>query len=145
MIKDYEAAWWCAGPNDLDDARRRIASEIATQGAHMPIRWLVLEPRDERCPAVPGWVPMDADPRCVVGRAEPLATATTPILNAPAGAAFLGDMAPKDLARLRKITRTVAAQYGRHLTDQQCDEIIMEAGPNAAEQMLMQAVAKGEA
>lgn len=56
------------------------------------------------------------------------------------GRDFMSSLSQHDLHLLRAETRKVAKLYGRTLTSAQCDAIIMECGPEAAESMIRRAV-----
>ena len=45
---------------------------------------------------------------------------------------FIVDLEPKDLERLRAVTRRGAAKSGLVLTNEQCDDVIARLGPDLA-------------
>lgn len=136
----YEEAFWCLEPSQVPFAKQAVADRIretaASHGAIAgEVKWDIMEPTDEGCPPIPDWVPAQADPRLIVGAALPLSVG---------GASFLADLAPAELAHLRKVTRTIAVKEKRGgLTYEQADEVIMACGPKAAEAMLAQSIKRG--
>lgn len=77
-----------------------------------------------------------AGTRCVIGTAT--VTQMHGVFARPenAGAEWLADLDADGLAWLRKLTRDVAAVYGRSLTDVECDSMIAERGPEVAENII---------
>ncbi len=91
-----------------------------------------MAPDDRRVGPIPEDWPNGT--RCIIGTARVIGYAAG--LSDVQGAAFLLDLSYEDLAELRRQTRAVARQYGRTLTDKEADQVIMEAGPAAAERAL---------
>jgi hypothetical protein len=81
--------------------------------------------------------------RCVIGYS--MVTVMHGIFKRPesAGAEWLADLAEQDLLMMRAVTRKVAVMYGEELTDQQCDDIIAERGPDIYQNVIKKAVKGG--
>ena len=82
--------------------------------------------------------------RVLVGEANVLIVHTP--LSTPASASglrhadFMLQLSEHELGKLRILTREVAAKYGKRLSDAECDAIIMERGPDAAERSLSRGI-----
>ena len=74
--------------------------------------------------------------RCLIGTSR--VTQMHGIFSLPdnRGAEFIADLDAESLGWLRKATRDVAAVYGKMLTDQECDAMIAERGPEVAENLI---------
>ncbi len=94
-----------------------------------PIVFSIKRPGEDRVPQVPDHV-SGSDVRLMVAEATVIALRS---LDGN-GSSFLLDLEPKDLALLRKVTRRVwaKANNGGLLTDDECDRVINEIGPEAA-------------
>ena len=68
---------------------------------------------------------------CLIGRA-PVIGPDKPIVKS----SFLAELEPKDLERLRAVTRRAGAKEGRMLSDAECDELVEEIGPESAYRLL---------
>lgn len=102
-----------------------------------PIEFTEKKPGEDRVPPVPGHI-HGPDVRLLIAEAMVLCHAPQIITRS-----FLMDLDPKDLERLRQITRRVHAKdrpRGALLTDAQCDAIIEEIGPQAAYETVRKAV-----
>ena len=55
-------------------------------------------------------------------------------------AEFMLELSQEDLDTLRRLTREVAAEYGKRLSDAECDVLIMDRGPDAAERALSRGI-----
>lgn len=140
-----ENAIWLTGTEmpDLiqrykDECGESLRTAAADAGFLMaPIIWTEKRPGDERVPTVPDHI-QGPDVRLLVAEAKVLCRA--PIINSNS---FLLDLDHKDLGRLREITRRQHAKScpgAVSLTDQQCDAIIEEIGPQAAYDVVRNAV-----
>lgn len=109
------------------DVRQAIADLCADHGmVHGPVRLMELKPGDERTPAVPDHI-QGPDVRLLAVEADIVGE-----LSLRRG--FIGDLEPKDLDRLRSITRAkwLAEYPWREPTLDELDAIIEEFGPEAA-------------
>lgn len=102
-----------------------------------PLQFIEKKPGEDRVPPVPDHI-QGPNVRLLVAEAKV-------VCNAPqiAARSFLYDLDPKDLERLRQITRRVHAKDQPReapLTDAQCDAIIEEIGPQAAYDAVRKAV-----
>ncbi len=139
---------WLTGEETVPDVERfrdRVKEGMAElchdMGfIHGPVRWLEKRPGEEGVPEVPDHI-QGQDVSLLIGEADILAKAPD-----IAPRKFVGDLDPKDLARLRQITRAAWAKHmpklGR-LTDAQVDDIIEDLGPDAALESVRQAVDGG--
>lgn len=117
---------------DVADAMIEVAQ---SQGAALtPLRWTEKRPGDERVPAVPDHI-QGPDVRLLVAEADVVSMRAQDTGN------FLAELEPRDLARLRRVTREAYARWCREnpgkgqrepLTDRQCDTLINDLGPEAA-------------
>lgn len=100
-----------------------------------PLRWIMKKPGDERVPEKPQHI--DGPDVCLL-------VAEADVFKAPSGN-FLAELEPKDLLKLRKLTRKgyerAWQQWVRdglvkgrcpRLTDRQADTLINDLGPDAA-------------
>lgn len=139
-----ESAAWLTGeetPEDLADYRDRVREamdELCSMKGFVrgDARFSELPIGDERVPEVPDHI-QGPDVRLLVGEAELIAVA--PQINRRA---FVGDLEPRDLSRLRQITREAWAKSnpGHVLSDVEVDDIIEETGPEAALDALRKSV-----
>lgn len=143
MTLTFAHSYWCRGPLDTALAQGEIVKAIQSDADALnvrtgPIDWDYIEVGDEGCPPVPDWMPEGANPRLLVGRAEPVGR--LPPKPSTAGASFLAGLSEKELTELRKITKRVAKNSGQTLTDAEADAMIMNLGPKSAEQALRDAI-----
>ncbi len=139
---EFAAGWWCTHPGEIEEARRRLLTELDRQAREAgverrPATFEVKEPGDADCPEVPLWAAVQSEPKCLIARALPHRVA--PPVTAE-GAAFLASLSGAELQVLRATTKRVARKYGHSLTDEEADEIIASRGPRSAEKMLAGAV-----
>lgn len=128
------ASAWLTGKETPDlramwEARAVEAIDILCEQhgfLHGPVRYEALPPKsDRRVPEVPNHL-SGPNVRLLVAEAD--ITGIRLIDNR----AFVGDLDPKDLQRLRQINYENAAKRGVFLTIAECDDIIEELGPEAA-------------
>lgn len=130
-----EAAIWITGDESPSlrahyeqDVRQAISDMSATaRFEHGPVTFTEKRPGDDRVPPVPDHV-QGSRVRLLV--AESAVTAVA--IQTPKGS-FVANLENKDLLRLRLITRSAAKTV---LTDDECDKIIEEIGPEAAVETL---------
>lgn len=131
-----ETAIWVTGtePQELkdrfaNDLRDKLA-EVASD-EHVIIGPLIMsemKPGEERVPQVPDSV-QGPDVRLLVGQAMVMGEAFQ------SEGAFVADLEPRDLERLRTILRSVHQAYNPgkpELSQEKCDEYINQNGPDAA-------------
>lgn len=140
----YEHACWFAPANlkDKDDARSIVRAafrnteeeERITLG---PVSWEELKPGEARVPPPPEnlW---GAEPKLLVGYATVVAVRNPDVqlVDPDEGARYLASLSGAQLAERRFWTREIAAQYGRKLTDEECDRIIAARGPGSEERAM---------
>lgn len=90
---------------------------------HGPVQWIEKKPGEDRVPEVPDHI-QGSNVRLLIAEAE--VTEYAPITSQ---GSFVANLEKKDLLRLRAITRRAAKTL---LTDQDCDDIIEQLGPDAA-------------
>jgi hypothetical protein len=133
-----EAAFWLTGKETRDDLVRitenaQNAFERAAEHHHVVLttpKARTLRPGGERVPQVPDEI-SGPDVRLLVYEA----TILCPMPDFSLAPSILADLEPKDLALLRKVTRDAhRKRYKRAtpLTNEECDRIIEEIGPDAA-------------
>lgn len=125
-----ESAIWITG-DEPQELRQRYEQDV-TQAIddlchehgviHGPLHWREKLPGSDRVPAVPDHI-QGSQVRLLVAEAE--VTGEVPKVSG----SFIANLEPKDLTRLRFITRRASKSQ---LTDQECDEIIEHLGPEAA-------------
>ncbi len=116
------------------DMKEALDSECRRAGlSHGPLRFYELPIGDNRVSPVPPHID---------GPNIRLLVCEVPMTYAIKVNSFLGDLDVADLQRLRAITRQAAMrQYPvRFLTDQQCDAIIEQIGPESAMEAVRNAV-----
>ena len=132
-----ETAIWIDGtetPEQMErfrgDAARAMLSMATAQGVALtPLRWTSKRPGDDRVPDVPDHI-QGPDVRLLVAEADAVEGLAVKDISR-----FLADLAPRDLARLRRVTRDA---YGRQfpgrqsLSNRQTDTLINDLGPTAA-------------
>ncbi len=127
----FQTSIWLDGtetPELLDRYKSDAAASLMAEGMVMtPLRWATLLPGEDNVPEVPDHIQGPAV--CLlVGEADVVAVAVD-------SGFFLTELEPRDLARLRRVTREAYGrqfpQYG-NLTDRQCDTLINDLGPDAA-------------
>lgn len=123
------------------DVRKAIADLCSEQGVvHGPVVFSVLKPGDERVPPVPDHI-SGPDVRLLHAEAKVVGIAME--VNP---SRFVSDLDPKDVARLREITRRGHRKANPHdapLTDDECDAMIEALGPDAAADAVRSAVNAG--
>jgi len=142
-----ETAIWADGRETAEQRQRFkrdmgvALNQIASGLVLGPIIFTEKRPGDERVPEVPDHI-QGPDVRLLI--AEAIVIARLPDLNVQQGA-FIAELEPDDLARLRRITRMSYAlqkPFMVPLTDRQCDTIINDLGPDAALDTLRAGLAK---
>lgn len=98
---------------------------------HGPIQWVEKRPGEDRVPQVPDHI-QGGKVRLLVAEAE--VTEYAPVTS---NGSFVANLEKKDLLRLRVITRRASKKT---LSDQDCDELIEQCGPEAAVETLRQYV-----
>jgi hypothetical protein len=135
-----ETAIWLTGDESKELRERyegdvRLAmDDLCTELGlvHGPILFSVQRPGEERVPEVPDHISGQCV-RLLVGQTLIVDKAPT-ISNE---GSFINNLDPKDLFRLRDITRRVAPHY---LTDAECDAVIEELGVDTALETLKENV-----
>lgn len=112
------------------DVLNAMLSSSLSQGmALTPLRWVEKRPGEERVPEVPNHI-QGPSVRLLVAEADVMAC-----LETYDPGKFLADLEPRDLMRLRRVTRKAYAKQfpgRRRLSDQQCHTLINDIGPDAA-------------
>ncbi len=128
-----QAALWLDGtetPKQILRFRRETAGAMLELGVTLtPLRWTERPPGGEGMPPVPDHL-QGPDVRLLVGEADVVGVVEVKDISR-----FLADLAPRDLARLRRVTREAyCTQFPgrRDLTNPQCDTLINDLGPDAA-------------
>lgn len=140
-----ETAIWLDGTETAADRARFEAdcteamSDLANQQRLIlaPIVWTEHKPGEDRVPPVPDHI-KGPDVRLLVAEALILS-----VLPEMVTRSFLLDLETKDLLRLRALTRRSHKQArptAARLTDEECDKIIEEIGPQAAYDAVRKAV-----
>lgn len=94
---------------------------------HGPVRFTEKKPGQDRVPEVPDHI-HGINVRLLVAEAEVIAPAPQTVQGS-----FTANLDKKDLDRLRTITRQIRLKlHKQRLTDEECDEVIEELGPEAA-------------
>jgi hypothetical protein len=139
----YEFAIWLTGlesPERIEaerDAMLVAFDRIAERDGVLltPATFKELRPGEDRVPPVPKHIG-GPNVRLLYAEAEVVGQAPMLVVNS-----FLGDLDPVDLERLRTITRRTARGYGQAaMTDEECDRMIEEIGPDAAMEAVRNAV-----
>jgi len=86
----------------------------------------VKHPYDERVPPVPEHI-TGTQPRLLVAESDVIGLAIEEVQSS-----FISDIEPRDLLKLREITRRAAVARGHFLNDHEVDDIIETLGPEAA-------------
>lgn len=127
-----EVAVWLDGRETAEIRRQYEADVLETANLNLKahglvvtgIRWIEKRPGEPRVPE---------PPNSISGRVPRLLVAEIAVGVPPS--AFVTELEPDDLARLRRLTRAAYErewpEYGR-LTDRQCDRLINDIGPDAA-------------
>lgn len=132
-----ETAMWLDGnetPAQAAQFRQDVLTamlEVARQQgmALSPLRWTEKHPGDDKVPEVPDHI-QGPDVRLLVAEADVMAC-----LEKVGVGNFLAELEPRDLMRLRRVTRKAyAKQFPMYhpLTDRQADTLINDLGPDAA-------------
>lgn len=131
-----EAAIWLDGGETSEQLRQfkadmgEVIGEKCQSGdmLHGPLRFIEKQIGEDRVPPVPDHI-QGLDVRLMVVEAD-----ITGYAPQPNKRVFVGDLEPKDLQRLRVITRTAYEpnNLGQTLTDIECDDVIEELGPDSA-------------
>jgi hypothetical protein len=134
-----EKAIWLTG-DESPELRKRYEQDV-TQAIedlcrehgflHGPVTWVEKRPGEDRVPQVPDHV-QGSRVRLLV--AESIVTDYAPQTSE---GSFIANLEKKDLERLRVITRR---QSKTTLSDQDCDELIEQYGPEAVLETLRQHV-----
>ncbi len=140
-----ESAAWVTGeetPEQIAKYKTRVEEAIdalcAEHGMmHGPVQFIERKPGEDRVPEVPDHI-QGQDVRLIGG--EALVLGRKPDLRLKS---FLNDLDPKDLGRLREITRRAAVKHGQSLSTPEVDGMIEELGPEAALSTLRSAVDGG--
>ena len=138
-----EIAIWSDGTDTPEQLARWKADVLkdmleaarADNVALTPLRWIEKSPGDDRVPEVPDHIQ---------GPSVKLLVAEADVQVMFAGPNFLAELEPYDLARIRRITREAYQRWWntkfKHrsvpLTNPQCDTLINDLGPEAAEASL---------
>ena len=138
-----EAAIWVDGRETEGQLAQHKANVLEIMSAEVqaagyalsPLRWLVKRPGEHRVPDVPEGLE-GPDIHLLVAEADVMTMAANN---------FLADLEPRDLQRLRYLTRHAYQRTWQQwvaeglakgpapiLTDRQCDTIISDHGPDAA-------------
>ncbi len=130
-----ETAIWLDG-RETPQARAQFEADVsaalverasAENAVLAPVKWSVKRLGEDRVPEAPDHI-QGPDVRLLVAEADVLSVA-------PTASHFLSELEPRDLTRLRQITRRGYRRaypgQGR-LTDRQCDTLINDLGPEAA-------------
>jgi hypothetical protein len=126
-----ESGIWLTGEEN-EELRKRYEADVSQavddlcreEGViHGPISFLELKPGEERVPEVPNHI-SGQRVRLLIANSE-----VVDFIPMSSEGSFVANLELKDLIRLRTITRRAAKQ---NLTDQECDEIIEQYGPEAA-------------
>ena len=111
------------------DAAEIMLEVAMSEGVALtPLRWATKQISDERVPEVPDHI-QGPDVRLLVAEADVMENVTKDISR------FLSELEPRDLVRLRRVTRDAYARQwpGQTvLTNRQCDTLINDLGPEAA-------------
>ena len=139
-----ETAIWLTG-EEPDALKQRFESDVRAKLAEMadhegviigPLLMTEKRPGEDRVPQVPDHV-HGMNVRLLVGEAAVVGEVFT------SEGAFVADLDPKDLARLRTILRRVHQAYNPgkpELSQEKCDEYININGPEAALEALREQV-----
>ncbi len=140
-------AWAVAPWEDVDAGKRHATQALAhyalEQGVLLGKMELeVVQPDDAR---IVNFAVSEQWPKgTVVAIASAVVTSVLLSERQRAGAQFLGALTLRELELLRKHTRDVGAVYGHtDMTDGECDRIIGECGPRAAEAELRRIIDAG--
>lgn len=157
----FETAIWLDGsetPDTMASWKRDVCAPAFERAAKAkgvvlgPPVYIVKKPGDERCPPVPKWLEQriaergNRGGRVDIGEGEPLTIDGPRLLVCErvairrvgpvyTKASFLSELAPKDLTKLRAITKRQWLEAGGEtgpLTDSEADAIIERLGPDAA-------------
>lgn len=140
-----ENALWLDGretAEQLERFKREVADALqeradADNVLLSPPEWTIKRPGEDRVPQVPAHI-SGPDVRLLV--CETLVLAVKPQI---VPGSFLGDLDPKDLMRLRQITRRAHQKHNpgaKMLTLEECDTIIEQLGPESAAKCVKAAV-----
>lgn len=143
-----EAAMWLDGretEEQLQDWRGRVAKALmdradADNVMLAPPNFYTLKPGEDRVPQVPDHI---SGPNVRLLVCETIVLALRPVV---APKSFLSELDPRDLERLRRITRQAHRKnnpHGRLLSLAECDRIIEELGPESAARVVRAAVDTG--
>lgn len=139
-----ETAIWMNG-EETEELKDRFLNEVRANLAEMaedediiigPVIMSELKPGDDRVPPVPDGV-HGPDVKLLVAQAMVVGEAFQ------SEGAFVADLEPRDLERLRRILRRVHQSYNPgkpELSQEKCDEYINQNGPDAALESLREQV-----
>jgi len=117
------------------EVARCITETCANEGfMHGEVIFHVKHPNDARVPPVPEHI-KTLCPRLLVAETDIVGMAIEEVSSS-----FIADIEPRDLLRLRQITRNSMAKLGEYINDAEADAIIEAIGPVAAEDTLRRAV-----
>ena len=133
----FEFALWADGTEKPEvlaqfdaDVNEAFANVAARHNVVLgPVKRSTKRPGEDRVPDVPKRL-QGPDVRLLVAEAQVICTAPANSNNL-----FLSELEPKDLRRLRVITRAAYAKVfpkAKPLTDRQCDTLVSDLGPDAA-------------
>jgi len=130
-----ESAIWLTGEEGLE-MRQRYESDVTEaiddlcqehNLIHGPIQFIEKKPGQDRVPEVPDHI-QGINVRLLVAEAEVIASAPETSVGS-----FTANLDKADLDRLRIITRQIILRrHKQRLTNEECDEVIEELGPEAA-------------
>lgn len=137
-----ETAMWLDGRETKDqreaferEVRDAITNECRENGfIPGPIVFHVKHPYDDRVPPVPEHID-GPEVRLLVAEATAESFCIETVQSS-----FISDIEPRDLLRLREITKRSLAKTGQYINDYEADDIIEALGPIAAEDALRRAV-----
>lgn len=145
---EIEAAMWITGAEAVIELERMKAecaaaiNQLAAANGFFagPTRWSTKRPGEARVPPVPGDI---SGPNVQLLVVEATVVARR-VVSTPRP--FTLELDRADLERLRALTRrgAAAAMCPERLTDDECDSIINEVGPDTAMKALRRLVGAGE-
>ncbi len=128
--KVYEAALWYISPGGRKNAQKGLEVSFIlvaeTEGFIFgPISYEEVDPLSPRVPHPPD--NMTGDVMALIGTA----TVVAQRMEIPEKK-FTDELLDRDRAAMRDVTRKIFLKGGTNLTDDECDDIINEYGPEAA-------------
>lgn len=144
--EEVEAACWFipAKMGDKDNAKSIVRAalrdyEEESRVTLSPTSWAEFKVEEnDRIPPPPEnlW---GAEPRLLLGTSRIVIVhhrVSELLVDPEAAARYLASLTDEQLAERRAWTREVAKQYGRTLTDQECDALIVQHGPKSEERSI---------